>query len=86
MKGLVLVEPGSCPATYTADQIKAPLAAVPILIVFGDHRDDPTGLPTLPTWQARFELCQALIGRVKSAGGHAEMPARPTEAFAATAT
>ena len=27
----------------------------------------PTGLPTLPTWQARFEACQALIGRVKSA-------------------
>jgi pimeloyl-ACP methyl ester carboxylesterase len=76
MKGLVLVEPGSCPATYTADQIKA-LATVPILVVFGDHRDNPTGLPTLPTWQARFEMCQALVGRVKSAGGHAEMLAPP---------
>jgi len=76
MKGLVLVEPGSCPANYTADQIKD-LAAVPILIVFGDHRDNPTGLPTFPTWQARFELCQGLIGRVKSAGGQAEMLAPP---------
>jgi len=76
MKGLVLVEPGSCPANYTAEQIKD-LAAVPILIVFGDHRDNPTGLPTFPTWQARFELCQALIGRVKSAGGQAEMLAPP---------
>ena len=75
-KGLVLVEPGSCPATYTADQIKA-LATVPILVVFGDHRDNPTGLPTLPTWQARFEMCQALVGRIKSAGGHAEMLAPP---------
>ena len=42
MKGLVLVEPGSCPATYTPEQI-ATLAKVPILVVFGDHRDTPTG-------------------------------------------
>ena len=72
MKGLVLVEPGSCPATYTEEQIKA-LASVPLLVVFGDHRDTPTGIPALPTWQARFELCQALIGRIKSAGGQAQM-------------
>ena len=62
MKGLVLVEPGSCPATYTDDQIKA-LATVPVLVVFGDHRDNPTGIPALPNWQARFELCQTLITR-----------------------
>jgi len=71
-KGLVLVEPGSCPARYTAEQI-ASLAKVPILVVFGDHRDNPTGLPTLPTWQARFEACQTFIGRITSAGGRAEM-------------
>jgi hypothetical protein len=50
-----------------------------MLVVFGDHRDNPTGLPTLPTWQARFEACQALIARLGSAGGRAEMldpPAR----------
>jgi pimeloyl-ACP methyl ester carboxylesterase len=71
-KGLVLVEPGSCPARYTPEQI-ARLAKVPILVVFGDHRDTPTGLPTLPTWQARFEACQTFIGRITSAGGRAEM-------------
>src|SRR4029453_4117612 len=76
MKGLVLVEPGSCLTTYTADEIKA-LATVPILAVFGEHRDNPTGLPTLPTWQARYEMCQALIGRIKSAGGQAEMLGPP---------
>ena len=75
-KGLVLVEPGSCPAMYTGDQI-ATLAKVPILIVFGDHRETPTGIPTLPTWQARFEACEALISRIKNAGGHAEMLAPP---------
>lgn len=46
--------------------------------MFGDHRDTPTGLPTLPTWQARFEACQTLIGRIKAAGGQAEMLA-PTD-------
>ena len=71
-KALVLVEPGTCPASYTADEIKA-LAAVPLLVVFGDHRDNPTGLPTLPTWQARFEQCQKLVGRLKAAGGQALM-------------
>lgn len=76
MKGLVLVEPGSCPATYTPDQIQA-LATVPLLVVFGDHRDNPTGLPSLPTWQARFEMCQALIGRINNAGGQADMLAPP---------
>jgi hypothetical protein len=70
-KGLVLVEPGRCPA-YTADQVKT-LATVPILVVFGDHRETPTGLPTLPSWQDRFEACQALISRVTSLGGHAQM-------------
>jgi pimeloyl-ACP methyl ester carboxylesterase len=75
-KGLVLVEPGRCPDTYTDQQITA-LATVPILVVFGDHRDTPTGLPTLPTWQGRFEACQAMISRIKSAGGQAEMLAPP---------
>jgi pimeloyl-ACP methyl ester carboxylesterase len=75
-KGLVLVEPGRCPQ-YTAEQV-ASLATVPLLVVFGDHRDNPTGLPSLPTWQARFEACQALIGRLEAAGGDAQMLS-PTE-------
>jgi pimeloyl-ACP methyl ester carboxylesterase len=75
-KGLVLVEPGRCPDAYTDQQIKT-LAGVPILVVFGDYRDTPTGLPTLPTWQARYEGCQAMIGRLTRAGGQAEMLAPP---------
>ena len=74
-KGLVLVEPGRCPA-YTDAQVKM-LATVPMLVVFGDHRETATGLPSLPTWQQRYEMCQALIGRVKAAGGRAEMLAPP---------
>jgi len=75
VKGLVLVEPGRCPE-YTADQIKT-LATVPVLVVFGDHRETATGLPTLPTWQQRFEMCQTMIGRLKGVGGRAEMLAPP---------
>ena len=71
-RGLVLVEPGSCPANYSAEQI-AILAKIPVLVVFGDHRDTQTGIGTLPSWQLRFEACQALIGRIKTAGGQAEM-------------
>ena len=44
----MLVEPGTCPANYTAEQI-ATLAKMPILVVFGDYRDTPTGMPSLPT-------------------------------------
>jgi pimeloyl-ACP methyl ester carboxylesterase len=71
-KALVLVEPGRCPDRYTDEQIKV-LATVPILVVFGDHRDTPTGISTRPSWQLSFESCQALIGRVKAAGGDAQM-------------
>jgi len=71
-RGLVLVEPGRSPDTYTDPQI-AVLATVPILVVFGDHRDTPTGISIRPSWQLSFEGCQALIGRVKAAGGDAQM-------------
>jgi pimeloyl-ACP methyl ester carboxylesterase len=71
-RGLVLVEPGICPPGYTAEQVST-LAKVPILVVFGDHRDTATGIPTLPSWQTRFEACQALIARLRTAGGQAEM-------------
>ncbi len=71
-KGLVLVEPGRCPDTYTDQQIAA-LATLPVLAVFGDHRDTPTGISTRPSWQLSFDSCQALIGRLKAAGGDAQM-------------
>jgi len=71
-KGLVLVEPGRCPANNTAEQIKT-LVPVPILVVFGDHRDIPTGISTRASWQESFDSCQVLIGRIKAAGGQAQM-------------
>ena len=72
VKGLILVEPGACPGNYTDEQIKT-LATLPVLAVFGDHRDTPTGIGIRPSWQLSFEGCQALITRLKAAGGQAQM-------------
>lgn len=71
-KGLVLVEPGRCPGSYTDEQIRT-LATLPVLAVYGDHRDTPTGISTDHFWQISFDGCQALIGRLKAAGGDAQM-------------
>ena len=72
IKGMVLVEPGGCPATYDDRQI-ATLAAVPILIVYGDHLGDvPTGIPGF-SWQTSFEGCKAFTSRVNAAGGNVQM-------------
>jgi len=71
-KALVLVEPGGCPPNFTDEQIKT-LAAIPVLAVYGDHRETPTGIGIRPSWQLSFEGCQALITRLKAAGGQAEM-------------
>jgi pimeloyl-ACP methyl ester carboxylesterase len=75
-KALVLIEPGGCPGGYTDAQIKT-LATIPVLAVFGDHRDTPTGIGIRPSWQLSFESCQALIGRLKAAGGQALMLTPP---------
>jgi pimeloyl-ACP methyl ester carboxylesterase len=71
-RGLVLVEPGVFPARYTDEQVQT-LAKLPVLVVFGDHRDTPTGISSRPSWQLSFDGCQELIGRLKAAGGQAQM-------------
>jgi hypothetical protein len=68
----VLVEPGVFPAKYTDEQVQT-LAKLPVLVVFGDHRDTPTGISSRPSWQLSFDGCQELIGRLKAAGGQAQM-------------
>ena len=42
---------------------------MPILVVFGDHLD----AGGQPSWQGRFNDCQAFIARVNAAGGNAQM-------------
>ena len=69
---------GCLSGRYTDEQVKT-LAKVPVLVVFGDHRDTPTGISSRPSWQLSFDGCQELIGRLKAAGGRAQMldPAEP---------
>ena len=84
-KGLVLVEPGSCPANYTDEQIKT-LATMPILVVFGDHRDTPTGIRTLPSWQARSRAVRHSSVASRLPAVRRRCSTRRTAASAATAT
>ena len=71
IRAMVLVEPGGCPASYTETQITT-LAKLPIVIIFGDYLDTPTGIPNF-SWQTSFEGCKAFIARVNTAGGEAKM-------------
>ena len=84
-KGLVLVEPGGCPAKYTAEQIKT-LATVPILVVFGDHRDTPTGIATRPSWQSPSRAVRRSSAASRRPAVRRRCSARRTAASAATAT
>ena len=77
-KGLVLVEPGRCPATTPTEQIKT-LATVPILVVFGDHRDTPTGIRRCPRGRLASRAVRHSSGASRAAGGQARdaQPAGP---------
>ena len=68
IRGIVMVEPGTCNAkVHTDDQI-ATLAKTPIFILFGDYLSSPTKLPG-PTWEDRFNDCKAFKERVDAAKG-----------------
>ncbi len=72
IEGLVMVEPGGCPTSYTDGQVST-LATKPILVVFGDHLGDaPTGIPGF-SWQTAYDGCRAFVTRVNVAGGNARM-------------
>ncbi|ALM84228.1 hypothetical protein ASB57_15720 [Bordetella sp. N] len=72
IRGMVIVEPGTCGgSSWTDEQIRT-LAKVPTLIVYGDNLSASTGLPG-PGWQDRFDDCQKYIGRINQAGGNASM-------------
>jgi pimeloyl-ACP methyl ester carboxylesterase len=72
VKGMILVEPGTCPARYTDEQIKT-LSQIPALVIFGDHLDQITGVENTAAWKTRYDECQRFIQRIKQAGGKSEM-------------
>jgi pimeloyl-ACP methyl ester carboxylesterase len=72
VKGLILLEPGSCKSTVFTDQQIAALATKPILVEFGDHLDNPTGNNGF-LWTTAYNDCLAFVARVNAAHGRAEM-------------
>ncbi|XAH22014.1 hypothetical protein AAFF27_18580 [Xylophilus sp. GW821-FHT01B05] len=76
VRGAVIVEPGSqgCKSTVYSDAQIAALAAVPTLVVFGDHLDTDTRQPHAPhLWRDAFDDSMRYIARVRQAGGTASM-------------
>ena len=71
-KGLVLVEPGFCRSTQLTDKDISSLSKIPILVVFGDHLDQTTGIPGF-SWQSAYDDCKSFIARIQSVGGKAQM-------------
>jgi pimeloyl-ACP methyl ester carboxylesterase len=75
IRGVVAVEPGSCPSSFTDDQIVA-LAKIPTLVLFGDNLAVDTGLGAL-TWQGRLDGCRTYAARIKASGGKVDIVHTP---------
>jgi hypothetical protein len=69
IRGMISIEM-PC-TTMNASQISA-LAAIPQLIMFGDHLGDIQA-PGPANWKASYEGCEKFVQQVKDAGGDAEM-------------
>lgn len=72
IRAVVSVEPGTCRGSQYTDEQMAQLARIPTLVVFGDHLSADTGF-TQVTWKDRFDDCQKYLGRLRAAGGQAQM-------------
>ena len=68
IRGIVMVEPGTCNGKVHTDDEIARLAKTPIFILFGDHLSSPTGLRG-PSWEDRYNDCKAFKSRVDAAKG-----------------
>lgn len=80
IKGLILIEPGRCrgfEASITDAEVQK-LKELPILAIFGDHLDTPTGMLGF-SWQDAFEDCSKFVARINAAGGRAEMLHPPSK-------
>lgn len=75
LAGLVIIEPGRIRTDYTVDQIKA-LTKFPILVVFGDYLEIPTGISG-HSWKTAFDNSNIFIKQINDAGGNAKMLSLP---------
>ena len=67
---IVSLEPGGCPTDLGEDQLKK-LAKIPILFIFGDYLDLPTGIDH--SWQRACEQCEEFSNSINEIGGNATM-------------
>jgi hypothetical protein len=67
VRGMVSIEQ-PCPENLSGAQI-ATLAKIPTLMMFGDHLGDIES--PLVNWQTALETCDALVAKLKAAGGAA---------------
>lgn len=72
IRGIVMVEPGTCQAEAHSDQEIARLAKTPILILFGDNLAADTKLD-LPNWEERYDDCAAFKKRIDAANGNVRL-------------
>ncbi|MEQ8694843.1 MAG: hypothetical protein RIC85_05985 [Gammaproteobacteria bacterium] len=68
VRGIVMVEPGTCNAAIHTDDEIAILAKIPIYILFGDYLSADTRLPG-PSWEDRLNDCRAFKQRIDAANG-----------------
>jgi pimeloyl-ACP methyl ester carboxylesterase len=77
IKGLISIEmpcvmnPFGAPTQELTSEQIAVLAKIPTLVMFGDHLGDVQGLPM--SWADFYQGCERFVGRLKAAGGDAEM-------------
>jgi pimeloyl-ACP methyl ester carboxylesterase len=71
IKGIVIVEPGTTADHYTDEEIKK-LSQIPILIIFGDHLENQTGIPG-HSWKVSYLGWKKLLERIDKAGGTTKM-------------
>lgn len=74
VKGMVLLEPGTCEPEKFNDSEISKLANIPLLVVYGDHLEGSIEIPnSTDSWQKRFDGCTKLIDRINASGGNAIM-------------
>lgn len=67
---IVSLEPGGCRTTLDEGQLKI-LSKIPILFVFGDYLETPTGISH--SWQTACDQCEAFTKNLNDAGGNAKV-------------
>jgi len=71
VKGMILVEPGFVLTQWNDEQLRI-LASIPMLIVFGDYLDNPTGISGF-SWRNSYVQGMELVTRIQAIQGRAEM-------------